>query len=58
MIEHVHEILVPTGIIMLVILNYITNKRITEVEDRLRVIHELICLRKNERVVYEEDEEK
>ena len=51
----IHEILMPVGIIGLLGMNYITNIRIRGAEDRLRVIHELICLRKGERIVYEDD---
>jgi len=56
MIELIHEIVVPVGIIALVGLNYITNLRLKEAEDGIRVIRDLVCLRKNERVVYEEEE--
>ena len=56
MTDIVLRLLLPAGIICIVGMIHIMCLRLRDVEEQVRVTRELVSLRKNERVVYEEEE--
>ena len=50
------DLLLPIGIVCIVGMIHIMCLRLRAVEEQVRVTRELVSLRKNERVVYEEEE--
>ena len=56
MIDLVIDLLLPIGIVCIVGMIHIMCLRLRDVEEQVRVTRELVSLRKNERVVYEEEE--
>ena len=56
MIDLILDLLLPIAMICTMVMIHIMSLRLRAVEEQVRVTRELVSLRKNERVVYEEEE--